>query len=61
MIDHKAELRELAERAQTASEPSELMEIASGLYGLARILDMKAVLQKAREGRRPTPVVYPAH
>lgn len=48
MIDYKAELADLLERAQTAETPAELMEIATGLYGVGRYLDMRAVLLKAR-------------
>jgi HPt (histidine-containing phosphotransfer) domain-containing protein len=57
VIDHRRDILEIAERAQTADDPASLMEIATALYSLARILDMKAVLQRAREVK-PSPQVY---
>lgn len=59
MIDYKQELADLLERAQTAETPAELMEIATGLYGVGRYLDMRAVLLKARA--TPSLQAYPVH
>lgn len=49
MLNHKQEILELADRAQSADDPASMLEVATALYGLARIFDMKAVLQRARE------------
>jgi hypothetical protein len=59
VIDHRQDALDLAERLQSAETPTELMEVATGFYGLARLLDMKAVLLKARTS--PSLQAYPVH
>ena len=60
MFDHRAELLEVANRAQGDLQPVEMLEIATALYGLARVFDNKGILQIARQGMKPAKV-FPFH
>jgi hypothetical protein len=52
MLDYKSDLQLIAAEAEEATEPAELMKLATRLYGIARFLDMKGVLDAARIQRQ---------